>query len=268
MTRRLRKLASIIRRDRALVDAADALKDAVALEPGGPSASFGRWGLVPVYSRLAALDTLDYAEQTLWSETAHRHIRPRQSLIGEAGKLDGVPDDAYDAFLASHVVEHLANPLGALAEWQRVVRPGGYMLLIVPHRDGTFDHRRPVTSLEHLQADAARDTGEDDLTHLEEILELHDLALDPGAPNREMFEQRCRENPSLRAMHHHVFISRTVVDMCRAAGLDVLLVRPMRPHNIVCFCRVGQPQSGELGEQQQSEILSRSPFASDREAAH
>jgi SAM-dependent methyltransferase len=177
-----------------------------------------------------------------------------------------VPDETYDALLASHVVEHLANPLGALAEWQRVVRPGGYMLLIVPHRDGTFDHRRPLTSLAHLQADAARDTGEDDLTHLEEILKLHDIARDPGAPSREVFERRCRENASSRAMHHHVFISRTAVDMCRAAGLDVLLVRPLLPHNIVCFCRVGQPHRDDLGEQELSAILSSSPFASDREA--
>lgn len=264
---RLRQAANIVFRDRALVEAADALKDAVALEPGGPSAAFGRWGLVPVYSRLAALDTLDYAARTLWSATTHGHTRSRSQLIGEAGKLDGVRDNAYDALLASHVVEHLANPLAALAEWQRVVRPGGYMLLIVPHRDGTFDHRRPVTTLEHLQADAVREQGEDDLTHLEEVLELHDLARDPGAPSREVFEQRCRENPSSRAMHHHVFISRTAVDMCRAAGLAVLLVRPVRPHNIVCFCRVGQTRDGELGPQQLSAILSRSPFVSDREAA-
>jgi SAM-dependent methyltransferase len=264
MSRRVRRAARIVWRDRELVGAADALKDVVALEPGGPSASFGRWGLVPVYSRLAALDILDYAERTLWSKAAHEH---RRRLIGEAGKLDGVPDEAYDALLASHVVEHLANPLGALAEWQRVVRPGGYVLLIVPHRDGTFDHRRPVTSLTHLQADAMQDTGEDDLTHLEEILELHDLARDPGAPSREVFERRCRENASSRAMHHHVFISRTVVDMCRAAGLDVLLVRPVLPHNIVCFCRVGQSHRDDLGEQELSAILSRSPFASDRNTA-
>ena len=45
------------RRHRSLTQAADRLRGAVALEPGGPSALFGRLGLVPVYSRLAALDT-------------------------------------------------------------------------------------------------------------------------------------------------------------------------------------------------------------------
>jgi hypothetical protein len=66
-------------------------------------------------------------------------------------------------------------------------------------------------------------------------------------------------------MHHHVFITRAAVNMCRAAGLNVLSVRPVRPFNIVCFCRVGPLAREELGEQQLSEILSRSPFASDRD---
>jgi len=108
---------------------------------------------VPVYPHLAALDTLDYAEQTLWSETSHGNIRPRRSLIGEAGKLDGVSDDAYDVFLASRVVEHLANPLGALVEWQRVVRPGGYMLLIVPP---SRRHIRPPASCHFSRASSSR----------------------------------------------------------------------------------------------------------------
>jgi len=254
---------------------ADPLNGAVAIEPGGPSALFGRRGLVPVYERLAHLDTLDYSERTLWSETSHDEINPRQRLIGEARRIAAVPDDSYDALLASHVLEHLADPLGALAEWQRVVRAGGHVLLVMPHRDGTFDHRRPVTSLDHLRADAERETGEDDLTHLPEILELHDLERDPGAIDREVFEQRCRDNPSSRAMHHHVFDSRAVVELCRAAGLVVLAIRPARPFNIFCLCRVegdgdsGVEDDGDSGveDHELAKILARSPFESDRTAA-
>lgn len=261
---RLRAELRAVRRDRELVDAAKLLKGATALEPGGPSALFGRLGLVPVYSRLAALDILDYAESTLWSSAGKLEIAPRRRLIGEAGDLGDVPDDSYDALLASHVLEHLANPLGALAEWARVVRPGGHLLLIVPHRDGTFDHRRPVTSLEHMQADAAHSTGEDDLTHLDEMIALHDLARDPGAPDRATFERRCRENFSTRAMHHHVFVTRSVADVCAAAGLEVLLLSPKEPFNIVCLCRVGEPRGDGPGESELSRVLAASPFASDR----
>ncbi len=219
-----------------------------------------------MYSRLAALDILDYTEHTLWSGSSQVDVRPRKRLIGEAGRLEGVPDGVYDALLASHVLEHLANPLGALAEWQRAVRPGGHVLLIMPHRDGTFDHRRPVTSLDHLQADANHGTGEDDRTHFAEILALHDLERDPSAPDRQLFEQRCRENPTTRAMHHHVFVSWTVVEMCRAAGMEVLMLRPALPCHIVCLCRPGPGSASdtELDDQELLKVLSRSPFASDR----
>jgi len=277
-----------IRRDRTLHAMARALTGATALEPGGPSALFDRGGPLPVYPLLGALDTLDYSEQTLWSAAAgERAVVPRSRLIGEARRIEGVEDDTYDALLGSHVLEHVADPLGALAEWQRVVHPGGHILLVVPHREGTFDHRRPLTSLEHLWADRERETGEDDLAHLSEVLELHDLARDPGAPNRETFEQRCRENASTRAMHHHVFDSRAAVEMCREAGLQMLAMRPREPHDIFCLCRVtgqvgggcpeqaGEPRRrdqdagedhGGLGDGELKKILNGSPFASDRAA--
>ncbi len=254
-------------REPELLAIAESLRGATALEPGGPSALFGRTGLVPVYPRLEALDTLDYSENTLWSASSTGAVAPRRRLIGEAGRLEQVPDGAYDALLASHVIEHLANPLGALAEWQRVLRPDGHLLLVVPHRDGTFDHRRPVTTLEHMLRDAELQTAEDDLTHLEEVLELHDLQRDPGAPNRSAFEQRCRENLASRGMHHHVFVTRSVLELCRAAGLEVLAVRPKRPFHIVCLCRAGGHGGGQLGESGIREELRRSPFLSDRAEA-
>jgi SAM-dependent methyltransferase len=268
---RIRKRMDVLRKDRTLLAAAKTFAGAIALEPGGPSTLFGPRGVVPVYPQLASLDTLDYAERTLWSDTSQADAGPvtgvRRRLIAEAGRLTDTPEDSYDAVLASHVLEHLANPLGALAEWARVVRPGGHVLLIVPHRDGTFDHRRPITSLEHLRDDAERNVGEDDLTHLEEVLAMHDLERDPGAPNRETFERRCRENASTRAMHHHVFVSRTVAEACEAAGLEVLMLRPKEPFNIVCLCRVGERRGGGLSGPERSRILRRSLFSSDRTEA-
>jgi SAM-dependent methyltransferase len=244
---------------------AEALSGATALEPGGPSSLFGPHGLVPVYPQLGALDVLDFAERTLWSEEALGGTKLRSRIIAEGGHLDQISDNAYDAVLASHVVEHLADPLGALREWRRVVRPGGHILLIVPHREGTFDHRRPVTTIEHLRADADQGTGEDDLTHLDEILRLHDLKRDPGARGREHFEQRCRDNSTIRGMHHHVFDSRTVFELCRAADLDVVALATRRPFHIVCLCTTdngGDRQT--LDEHQLDDVLSGSVFSEDR----
>lgn len=269
----VRDVLPVLRRDRDLVAIADALSGAVAIEPGGPSALFGKLGLVPVYSRLAALDTLDFNENTIWSGASKLPANHRRTVIGEARHMTGVDDNSYDALLASHVIEHTADPIGALREWQRVVRPEGHILLIVPHRDGTFDHRRPITTVEHMLSDEERQTGEDDLTHLDEILELHDLGRDPGAGSCENFERRSRANAKMRALHHHVFDTRSVVAMCEAAGLEVLRLRPKPRFNIVCLARVvpDSPAASRdpvrFSEQALARELARSPFPSDRSSA-
>ncbi|MCA9400223.1 MAG: hypothetical protein KC713_01250, partial [Candidatus Omnitrophica bacterium] len=36
---------------------------------------------------------------------------------------------------SSHVLEHMTIPAVSLMNWWRVLKPGGYLLLYVPHRD-------------------------------------------------------------------------------------------------------------------------------------
>ena len=54
---------------------------------------------------------------------------------GDATLLPGVPDHAYDFVYASHVLEHLDDPVRALQSWMRVLKPGGFLIVCVPHRD-------------------------------------------------------------------------------------------------------------------------------------
>ncbi len=75
-------------------------------------------------------------------------------LFGAAETLP-LCDEALDFLLASHVLEHMPDTIGVLAEWARVLRPGGILFLIVPHRDRTMDAERPCTELAHHLADHA-----------------------------------------------------------------------------------------------------------------
>jgi SAM-dependent methyltransferase len=43
-----------------------------------------------------------------------------------------LPDGAFDAVLCSHVLEHVADDAGAMAELRRVTAPGGFCLVMVP----------------------------------------------------------------------------------------------------------------------------------------
>jgi len=82
-------------------------------------------------------------------------------LCGKALKVDIVasgddiplPDESQDFIVSSHVIEHFPNPIKALIEWDRLVRPGGIIFMIVPHKERTFDKGKENTLLEHLIKD-------------------------------------------------------------------------------------------------------------------
>lgn len=42
------------------------------------------------------------------------------------------PDNSFDRLIATHVLEHLPNPVKVLAEWNRIVRPGGIISIVLP----------------------------------------------------------------------------------------------------------------------------------------
>ncbi|SRR5581483_7946470 len=79
-------------------------------------------------------------------------------LAGESLHVDVVApgdvlpfaDGSLDFVLSSHVMEHFFDPIKALKEWRRVVRPGGFIFGIVPHKERTFDLERPRTPLQEL----------------------------------------------------------------------------------------------------------------------
>ncbi|RZT95242.1 class I SAM-dependent methyltransferase [Rivibacter subsaxonicus] len=180
------------------------------LEIGGPSSFFTR--RLPLYRLAHAVDQLNFSADTVWSraesskplDSAPALARGR-TIICDGTDLRQLPDAHYDFVLSCHNLEHIANPLRALAEWVRVIRPGGHLLLIVPSKAGNFDHRRPYTRFEHLLEDFERQVDEHDMTHLDEILALHDLSLDPGAGDAEQFRARSLRNFENRCLHHHVF---------------------------------------------------------------
>ena len=61
-----------------------------------------------------------------------------------------VPDESEDFIVSAHVIEHFPDPIKTLKEWYRIVRPGGYIFMIVPHKERTFDKELPRTTLQEL----------------------------------------------------------------------------------------------------------------------
>lgn len=53
--------------------------------------------------------------------------------VGDVQEMDGVPSGAYDTVLCLEVLEHVPRPDRAVRELARVLRPGGRLILSVPH---------------------------------------------------------------------------------------------------------------------------------------
>jgi hypothetical protein len=70
--------------------------------------------------------------------------------------------------------------------------------------------------------DYEMNTPESDLTHFEEIIALHDLSRDPGGCSPEQFRERSLNNVKLRALHHHVFVPETAIEILKEVGFSIV----------------------------------------------
>lgn len=76
-------------------------------------------------------------------------------IVGDAHDLSMIPDASYDVVLCTEVLEHLHAPARAIAEFHRVLRPGGVLLLttrfVFPLHDVPGDYFRYTKyGLRHL----------------------------------------------------------------------------------------------------------------------
>jgi SAM-dependent methyltransferase len=87
-----------------------------------------------------------------WPELAGAPRGPKAdfNLDIDADGLVPILSRGLDAVVACHVIEHLANPIAALLEFERVLRYHGRLVLVVPDRNLTFDAPRQPTPLSVL----------------------------------------------------------------------------------------------------------------------
>lgn len=74
-------------------------------------------------------------------------------VVEDATTLSSLPDNGYDFLVACHMLEHSPDPIRALVNWVRVVRPGGIVMIVVPDKRFTYDRDREITSFEHVYRD-------------------------------------------------------------------------------------------------------------------
>lgn len=65
---------------------------------------------------------------------------------GDAQFLKGLKDSTFDFVYSSHTLEHLVDPAIALKNWWRILKPNGYLILYLPHRD-LYEKKMTLPSL-------------------------------------------------------------------------------------------------------------------------
>jgi len=245
------------------------------LEIGGPSNIFKYIGILPIYPIAYRIDNCNFSYSTIWEGSIEEGYNfhyskkkpPGFQHVCDSVDLGKIKSNNYDFILSCHTLEHIANPLKALYEWKRVLKDDGFFVLILPHKDATFDHLRPITKLSHLIEDYDNNIKEDDLTHLLETLKLHELNMTPEYTDYDEFKSIMENNKKHRRLHHHVFDTQLVIKIMNYIGFKLYAIEPILHNNIIAIGR--KTESGIVPDNtvflNNLTVYKReSPFKSDR----
>lgn len=64
-----------------------------------------------------------------------KSLKPWDMPDGDAMLMLGVKDESYDFVHSSHCLEHLADPFVAMANWIRICKAGGHLVITIPDED-------------------------------------------------------------------------------------------------------------------------------------
>jgi SAM-dependent methyltransferase len=125
---------------------------------------------------------------------------PPVDVVDDGGTLPTFADASLDFVIANHVLEHIEDPVDALANWLRVLRGGGVLFLSLPDARRTYDAPRERTSVEHVLRDHREGPQTSRREHYEEWARILD------AVPAERVAARAEEFAAEDARHHfHVW---------------------------------------------------------------
>jgi SAM-dependent methyltransferase len=125
--------------------------DGVEIGPGPKPQALPRWNRRVRYVEQATPEMW----QSLYGKETPTPVDKNLWKRYVVGTADHIPakEASLDFIFSSHVVEHLANPLGHLAYWASLLKPGGAVVAVIPDRDGCQDYRFPACSVVDIVAE-------------------------------------------------------------------------------------------------------------------
>jgi SAM-dependent methyltransferase len=125
---------------------------------------------------------------------------PETEVIDDGATLATFADASVDFVIANQVLEHIEDPIEALEQWLRVIRPGGVLFVSIPDARHTFDSPRARTAVSHLLRDHREGPAVSRREHYEEWARFNE-----GLPEDEV-PGRVEQFAASDARHHfHVW---------------------------------------------------------------
>jgi len=144
-------------------------------------------------------------------------------ILADGERLETIADESQDFVIANHFVEHCQNPLGAILNMLRVLKPAGILYLALPDKRCCFDSDRPVTPLAHIMRDLSEGPEWSRAQHFEEWARLVNKAADESEVKKQVSEL-IRMNYSI---HYHVWtpfeMLEFIIALRKMAKFDVEL---------------------------------------------
>jgi SAM-dependent methyltransferase len=232
------RIRAIFNRNKSL------LYDKKGVEIGGPSKVFSKSGPFPIYPLVKSVDNINFSDNNFWSSIEEGYNfkfddnkDAGKQIIADGIDLSKIKDSSYDFMLSSHVLEHIANPLKALYEWRRILKENGHLVIILPNMHNTYDRKRPLTTLSHIVDDYRNSTTEDDKTHLQEVIDLHDLTNDSTVSSYEAHVTRTLNNFQTRIVHHHTFRMSLVLELLDYSKFQIIDFQSFSPYHLLAIAR-------------------------------
>lgn len=180
---------------------------------------------VPDGTRVSLVDQWVPADsRALFYELDDEVAFPQPDIVAnlDTERLAMVAGDSQDFVIASHILEHLADPVGMLEDIHRVLRPGGVLVALLPDRRRTFDRTRYGTGVDHVMAEhRAGITAVDDDHIVEFILHADHLMRRAEGKEPEPLTDELVEAHRLRSIHAHCWTEDEFLDLLLYASRDV-----------------------------------------------
>jgi len=125
-------------------------------------------------------------------------------LLADAEALPMIKDRSLDFVIASHLLEHIPDPIAAVAEWIRIVKDGGTLFLAVPNRRcNEYDFQRSPADPDHIIKDFEVQDRDKKEEHWHEFVRV----VEGISPDDPRFEPFLHEHYRLKdfRIHMHVF---------------------------------------------------------------